>query len=150
MSMTTIPREVRKRFGHKSCSHSVFFCDRLHHIFKKSMTICCHQSIGIQPVHFKLPIGIFVIILVGSPTQGQHCITDFCNNIKPSHQGLLVIAGFTLVIAFIRELFTVGGIVLLKGGCGAVSPGGGTNFIVYVLPPISCVALVPLVLLICA
>jgi hypothetical protein len=108
VSMATVTCQVREWLGHKGGAESVLFGDRLHHVLKKGMAIGGDEGIGIGPVHFKLTVGIFMIVLVGSPAQRQHPVTDFCNYVKAAHEGLLVVAGLTGCIAGVRELSSVG------------------------------------------
>ena len=87
----------------------MIFSDCLHHEFKEDMLIGRFQSIIVVPVHFKLTVGVFVIILVGIPSQLQHGITDFTNHRVLTHQCLLIITGLGLGIASIGKLSAVRG-----------------------------------------
>jgi hypothetical protein len=108
MGMAAIPGEVGEGFGHEGGTEVVFFGDRLDHVLKKGVAIGGDEGVGISPVHLKLTVGVFVIVLVGSPTEGQHDIANFGNHVKAAHEGLLVVAGFAGGIAGVRQLGAVG------------------------------------------
>ena len=85
MGMAAITRQVREWFWHERCPQSMLFSNRFDHVFKKDMSVRGHERIGIIPVHFKLPIRIFMIVLVRAPAQLDHRVTDFTNDIKAPH-----------------------------------------------------------------
>ena len=69
--------------------------------------VCRNESIVISPVHFKLSVGIFMVILIRLPTKTNHGIADFTNYIVATHQGLLIVAGFSRIIPGIGNLMLV-------------------------------------------
>ncbi len=108
VSVTSIARKVSKWFGHKCGAESVFFSDRFDHEFKEGMAICGNEGIGVHPVHFKLTVSVFVVVLICAPAEGEHGIADFTNDVIATHQGLLVVTGFSLAIESVGDLATVG------------------------------------------
>ena len=80
----------------------MFFSNRLDHVFEKHMPISRNQRIVEIPVHFKLTVRVFVIVLVWAPAKLDHAVADFADYIESPHQSRLVITGFFLGITGIR------------------------------------------------
>ena len=87
----------------------MFFGNRFRHEFEKGMFVCRPQDIIKFPVHFKLAIRVFVIILIWLPAQLKHVVTNLSNDIITAHHGLLIITWFFRCIEMIRYLITFGG-----------------------------------------
>jgi len=45
----------------------------------------CGQRVGKLPVHFELTIRVFVVVLIGPPTEFQHAIANFAHDIIAAH-----------------------------------------------------------------
>ena len=83
--MAAITRQVWEWFWHERCPQPMLFSNRFDHVFKKDMSVRGHERIGIIPVHFKLPIRIFMIVLVRTPAQFDHRGTDLTDYIIAPH-----------------------------------------------------------------
>ena len=108
VGMAAVARQVGEGFGHEGGPVAVALGDAFHHVFKEGLAIGGHQGIGVGPVHFKLAVGVFVVVLVWPPAQGQHAVANLADHVKAPHQGLLVIAGLGLAIAVIRQIRALG------------------------------------------
>ena len=67
------------------------------------------QGVVELPVHFKLPVGVFVVVLVRAPTQLKHIITDLGDHVVAPHDGLLVITGLFSRVVGVGNLRAFGG-----------------------------------------
>ena len=73
------------------------------------MTVSGDQNIGKFPVHFKLAIGVFVVVLVRAPAQIKHIVANLADHIIAPHHRLLIIAGLFGCIIGIADFITLGG-----------------------------------------
>ena len=96
MGVTTIASEIRKRLGHEGRTHPVLLRNCLDHVLEKYMSVRCDQRVVEVPVHFKLTVRIFVIVLVRVPTELNHGVTDLTDDVVSPHQSRLVVTGFFL------------------------------------------------------
>ena len=87
----------------------MFFSDRFGHKFEKAMAVGGDQRIVKVPVHFKLAVGILVVVLVRAPTHIQHIVTDFADHFIAPHHCLLIIARLGRCIEGIGDLVAFGG-----------------------------------------
>ena len=85
MGVAAITRQIREWFWHKRCPQPMLFSYRLDHVFKKDMSVRGHERIGLIPVHFKLPVRIFMIVLIRAPAQVDHRVTNLTDYIKAPH-----------------------------------------------------------------
>ena len=67
------------------------------------MAVRGQQAIVVVPIHLKLPIGIFMVILVGAPTEIDHGIAYLLDDVIAAHQRRLVVTRFFLGIARIGD-----------------------------------------------
>ena len=98
MGMAPIARKIRKRLRHKRCTQPVLLGNCLYHIFKEHVSIRCHEGIVIVPVHFKLAVGILMIVLIRSPAQLNHTVADFTDHVVLPHKCRLIVTGLLLSI----------------------------------------------------
>ena len=85
----------------------MLFSNRFCHKFKEAVFISCGHGVIKFPVHFKLAIGIFMIILIRTPPKIEHVITNLFDHIIPAHHRLLVIAWLFSCIIWVGNLVSI-------------------------------------------
>ena len=106
----------------------MLFSNRFCHKFKKAMFIRCDHSIVKFPVHLKLAVGIFMVVLIRAPVKIEHVIADFPDHIITAHHRLLIITWLFGSIIGIGNLVAVWGeqkIFSLDTGLDMHTFGGG-------------------------
>ncbi len=109
MSVAAITGQPLNRLGHESGAETVLFSHRFCHELEETVLVGCVQRIIVFPVHFKLAVGILMVVLIRTPAQLQHIIANLGDHIIAAHHRLLVIAWLGGGIVFIRDLRPIGG-----------------------------------------
>ena len=108
VGMATIAGQVGEGLGHKGGAQAVVLGDRFDHELEEGLAVGLNQAVAVVPVHLELAIGVLVVVLIRPPAERLHVIADLGDHIVAPHQGGLIVAGFRLGIALIRDCAAVG------------------------------------------
>ena len=128
MRVAPVARQAEEGLRHEGGAEPVLLGNRLHHEFEEGVPVGRHENIVIVPVHLELAVGVLMVVLVGAPAEREHGVADLGHDIVAAHQGLLVVAGFGVDIARVRNAGAIGVDQVVLGLDAGLHPeplGGG-------------------------
>ena len=76
MGVAAIPGQMHERLRHEGGTQPVLPRQFFDHEFEEHVAIGGDQRVVVSPVHLELAVGVFVVALIGSPAEPQHCVAD--------------------------------------------------------------------------
>ena len=93
MIVSSIAGEMAEWFGHEGGPQTLLLGHRTHHPFEKSVAVSRGHGIRVEPVDFKLAIGVFVIVGIGAPTQLLHVADQGGHHVEVVVERSKIVAG---------------------------------------------------------